>query len=218
MGLVAFLCSFSAHAGSVVDAFDRADTSYSSWSEAIGENWVNPNTQNKWRIKGENLFVSIKKDPAILYNKQAVTVCGNGKKYVLTADVVANVSLGWAGVVFHYKDALNFYVFRFKSESSSYQILRIVNGKTGLVLMKEDAIKPFKTGVAYRLTVMSEEPYTFNVKITEPDGADTLNPVTLAMDSNQNFADGYAGVYSPTTSGTVDPDAVFDNFNCEMAP
>lgn len=199
----------------ITDNFDRVDTSYETGGSSVSSYWMNSDSSDQWKISGSNLFLNVQSDPAILYNAGLSTVSGNGTNFILSVDVAANVTGGWAGVVFNYQDPLNYYQLRIKGGSSSYQLNRVVNGGAGGPVFASDATTPFAVGSFYTLTVTSTNAYEFDFTITDAGSSTPLNPTASAIDVNANFAGGFAGVYSPTASGATDPDATFDNFSLE---
>lgn len=209
--------------GSVVscakDSFDRADTAYSSGSSSIGADWINGDSSDAWKICDEKLYLDTVSSPGILYNSGQETTNGNGVVFTLQADVSANVSNGWAGIVFNLQDASNYYVLRIKGGNSAYQLIKVVNGANSLVMVNEsNANGTFETGVFYTLLVTSEEAGEFDFFITETGKSMLLNPVSSASDTGTPFEGGCGGFYSPTANVSANPDAMFDNYNLEVVP
>ena len=199
----------------VTDDFNRANTTYGTEGASVGTYWMNSDGTDDWKISESNLFLNAQTDPAILYNVESPTISGNGTNFVLSVDVAANVADGWAGIVFNYQNPSNYYMLRFKEGSTSYQLNRVVNGGTGGPVFANDAAASFTLGSFYTLTVTSTNAYEFDFTITAAGSSVVLNPTATAVDGNNNFTGGYAGVYSPTTSGSTDPDAMFNNFSLE---
>lgn len=214
------LCVSSVWAALINDNFNRTDTSYSTSGTTIGANWVNSMGTDTWKVSNSNLFVNSVSSPthAILYNNALSTVSGGGTNFTLKADVSAGVANGWAGITFNYQNPTNYYQLRIKGNSSAYQLISVVNGANGTVMVnKTDATTTFAVGTLYSLTVTSSDAYNFGFTITEVGSSTVLNLTTTAVDPNSLFAGGYAGLYTPT-SNAADPDAKFDNFSLQVIP
>ena len=200
-------------AATVTDGFDRADTAYSADGSAIGASWKNADSSNRWKIEGGRLVADVREMPAILFNTALETTSGGGFDFTLSADVAVAASNRWAGVVFNYRDAGNFYCLRFKGGTRSYQLLAKIDGKWTELASQNDAIEPFVQGTPYSLEIFSEEPHEFHFTIRKPGEGGALNPIADVTDEYNHFKNGCAGLYSPS-SGT---DAAFDNFRLEIS-
>ena len=210
---VFFFGMCAVQAVTVTDDFDRSGF-YSTDGSVIGAFWNNSDDMDQWKIVGDKLYLKINSDPAILYHTAMQTVGGDAGLFV-SADVAANVSNGWAGMVFNYQNPSNYYMLRVKEGSAQYQLNSVVNGASSGLVFGADATLSFSLGLFYTLTVTSTNAYEFDFTITEAGGFAPLNSITTAVDGGGNFTGGYAGVYSSAVGGSADPDALFDNFRTD---
>lgn len=171
----------------------------------LGGRWVKADPANEWKITGNALFVNTEKSPAIL----CCTAPELSKSFSLSVDVTLNLANTWSGVVIHFQDVNNYYAVRIKSNCRDYQVLRVKEGRTA-VLLKGSARKPFLPGHSYTLGVTSDAPFVFNVSIARAGDTELLNPNHIAQDFTQSLSGGTIGLYSGSTS-PANPDAVFDN-------
>ena len=118
----------------------------------------------------------------------------------------------YGGIVFHYQNASNYYVARIRGWGGLYQILRVVDGGTHVILSETTAPEDAFSGLDYyTFTVTSDNAANFTLEITKQGESDILNPITAATDAGLAFTGGYAGMYCG--SNTASPDTRFDNFN-----
>jgi len=210
------LGAVAAHAAVFEDGFDRTGTAYSADGAAIGTSWKSEGNSNLWKTKGGSLLLDVRRMPAILYCTALETTSGRGANFTVSADVAVAAPNSWAGLVFNFQDAGNFYCLRFKAGTRTYQLLAKIEGEWKILASHSDAAKPFAIGTPYSLKVFSEDAHEFHFTLRKPGEATVLNPVADATDSYSHFKNGYAGLYSPSR-GTTKPDAVFDNFVLETS-
>ena len=217
MLLISMLFSTSVvWAALITDDFNRPDQGSSSDGSLIGPTWANADSStDRWALSGGSLRSVVVTPTAVLYNTGLETGSSVDRNFTLSADIAAKAPNIWSGVVFNYQNSTNFYVFRFKVGTTSYQLNRVVNGSTGGPVFASDATATFAEDAFYTLTVSSTAAYNFDFSITEVGSATVLNPITTAVDVNSNFTDGYAGVYSDGGTGFVN---AYDNFSLEAIP
>jgi hypothetical protein len=200
------------HAAVFEDGFDRAGTACAADGAAIGASWKNAGRSNLWKIGGGKLRLDARSAPAILYSTALETTSGHGANFRASAEVAVAETNGWAGMVFNYQDAGNFYCLRFKGGTRAYQLLAKVDGEWSILASHGNAAEPFAPGAPYALEVFSEDAHEFHFTLRKPGEEADLNPVADATDSYSRFKNGWAGVYSPGGGGRGGPDALFDNF------
>ena len=211
--IIAVLGVSVAFGDQLTDDFNRADTAYSTNGALIGLGW---NTSEpgvageQWRVGSNELQCDITgaTDPAILYNS-AVPL---DSEFTCSADVKLQGAYG--GIVFHYQNASNYYAARIRGWGGLYQILRIVDGGTHVILSETTAPENAFSGTNYyTFAVTSDNAANFTLEITKRGESEVLNPVTNATDLATAFAGGYAGLYCGSNSGS--PDTRFDNFSVQ---
>ena len=196
-------------ATSVFDDFDRT-ANYGS-TPTLGTNLWSSGT-GEWGIVDGKAAVTTAN--AVAYNTALSTMSGSGYEFTLSAEIHLPVTNKYAGIVFNYQNASNYYTFRYKSGSGTYQVRRLVNGVDASV-GNFTSSHIFGTNTAYILTVTSSEAYNFKVSIAAAD-----NPMVLLVDNvmiqdaNNSFTGGYAGL-NQTSSATQ---GGFDNFRLEVIP
>ncbi|QHI68388.1 hypothetical protein [Tichowtungia aerotolerans] len=200
----------------VQDSFDRADTTFSSNTEVIGDEWTSESPVN-WALQNGMLAADYNvAGEYVLQHTAQETISGDGRGFDVSADVAGMFTYAWGGVVFNYQDQDNFYAVRFRAGTRWYQLVRVVNGVISACVTKEDALTEFSVGTLYTIRVRSTEEYQFNFEITDPAGTAILNPTTEGKDAAQNFTGGAAGLYVRSASSSDVPDVLFDNFSVMM--
>ena len=209
---ISLLCATSAAwATLVTDDFNRT-VLLTTDASALGGSWAQETAQG-WQISGDYLHSHAAVAPGILYNDALQTVSGNGDSFVLSMDVASKVSTAWAGVVFNYQNNTNYYMLRIKSDSTSYQLLSMVDGGLG-ILQNSNAASTFGEDLFYTLTVTSTAAYTFDFSITAAGSSTVIGSGANRVDSGSNFTGGYAGAYANSTGWS----AGHDNFSLEVIP
>ncbi len=215
MAVLGMLCAASAAwATLVVDDFNRANTPVSSDTSLIGANWKQTaGSTDEWIISGNYLHSHALASPGILYNDALQTVSGSGSNFTLSLDVASKTSGAWAGVVFNYQDGNNYYMARFKSDASGFQMIKVVNGNLGVMQYGTTAAN-FSEDVFYTMTIESDAPYVFDITITEAGETDVFGSGTQRTDTGSNFTGGYGGTYANSAGYS----AGFDNFSLQVVP
>ena len=209
------LCTISARADSfehITDDFNRK-AGYSSKATLGTDVWANGCSAGQWGIVDGKASANPSKGETLVYNKSLRTSSGNGCEFTLSAEVQQLVSNRYAGVVFNYQDASNYYTFRYKSGSGVYQVRRMVSGVDASVGNLKASGVVFGTDTAYILTIKSSEAYNFNVSIAEAGNPTVLLVDNVSItDTNSSFTGGYAGFnqVSPYNSSR------FDNFSLKV--
>lgn len=194
-----------------LDDFNRVDTQYDQDGADVGVKWRNRGPV-KWALQNEILAADHNvSGEYVLFNRSMEV--GADVSFELSGEVVGMFGGAWAGVVFDYQDAGNFYAVRLQVGTSTYQFVRIVNGRISAAVSKKDAIRQFAVGAAYTIKVMCDAPKQFGFEITETGDPAVLNPTTIGRDHDATFKDGFAGFYVRSASGSAKPDALFDNFS-----
>jgi arylsulfatase A-like enzyme len=196
------------------DDFHRADTQFSTEGRVVGLSWRNSVPfVAKWGIRDGKVGVSTVGNNSVLYNTELETVSGNGTRFAVRAEVSPQQENVWSGVVFNFQDPGNFYVLRFKSGSSSYQLFRVVNRDFFRILNGETE-GSFGAGRTYTVEVMSKDPHQFSFKIFE-EGEGSVLAEGRAEDPLCSFSRGYAGFYQGN-EGYGAPKTFFDSFRIEV--
>lgn len=206
------------------DDFNRANTSQSPYTATVGgAGWVQDGdgstTASDWFINDNTLAGRNRgAELALLYNNSLETVSGNGASFTLSTDVSAKVASVWTGVIFNYQSAGNYYVLRFKGNSTSYQLLKVADGKNAQVIVsKSDSTQVFAVDSFYTITVTSDTAGRFEFTITAAGKSKALNPVITGTDTTgSSFEKGYAGMY--LIMAAKGPNAKFDNFSLKIVP
>ncbi len=204
------------------DDFNRENTPQSASTATVGgTGWVQDGdgtgTASDWFINANALAGRNRgADLAILYNNSSKTVSGNGSSFTLSTDVSAKVASVWAGVIFNYQNAGNYYVFRFKGGSTSYQLIKVADGKNAQVIVaKNDSRQVFAVDSFYTIKVTSDAAGSFEFTITAAGKSEALNPVITGMDTTgSSFENGYAGMY--LIMAAKGHNAKFDNFSLKV--
>lgn len=206
----------AAWAALITDDFNRLDQNSNADGSLIGSGWVNSDGSDRWAINGSSLRAVVVAPPAVLYNTGLGTGSSADRSFTLSVDVAPKVDANvWSGVVFNYQNSLNYYMLRFKVGTTAYQLNRVINGAVGGPVFADDATTTFSLSTFYTLTVSSTTAYEFDFTITEAGSSTVLNPITTAIDTGNNFTDGYAGVYSDGAIGWV---SAYDNFSLTAIP
>ena len=198
----------------VEDDFDRADTPYSAHGSAIGSTWKNSTPfAAKWAVSEGGVIAITARNNSVLFNTGLKTVSGTGRNFSVQADITAAFDRVWSGIVFNYQDAENFYLFRFKSGASNYQLYRMVDGKISSI-KNDKTTGVFSAKTRYTLRVDSSKPWNFSFKIIEKKRGTVLAKGDAA-DSLSSFTGGFAGLYQGST-GTAAPKSRFDHFKLNV--
>jgi hypothetical protein len=202
----------------ITDNFNRDNVALTTDGSQIGANWVSSKAVAQWGISGNRLISENPASPAghaVLYNTGVSTVSGNGTNFTVSLDVMAlsGTTDPWAGIVFNYQDANNFYWFRLKGNANNYSLVRFVDGSVQNIVATT-AGSNFAFDTDYTLKVYSSAAYTFDYEIKETLSGTVLVSGT-ATDADSNFTGGYAGVLQSTTGADRNS---FDNFSVEVIP
>jgi hypothetical protein len=226
MGVIVSLFSLWAGVSSVqatliTDNFNRGGIGYSSNAAAalVNANWTNGVNQNaEWAVSGPNKVLTRTlsgSGNAALVNKALETLSGSGKSFTLSADLMPLQANNWAGVVWGYQNATNYYFLQMKANTNIMQVYKVVNGTQTKIGTDALASANFALNGTNTLTITSTNAYNFDVKITNKGTGATLLS-TSRTDTGSSFTGGYAGLIL-TTPGT-DSRFAFDNFSLEVIP
>ena len=192
-----------------IDDFNRPDVAVTSDTSLLGRTWTNgAGAANEWTIVSGIMHSHPLTRPGILYSTELETIGGNGTKFTLNVDVASKNPGLWSGVVFNYQNENNYYYIRFQEGSSRYQMVAMAGGTESIIVDETDASTTFAEDLFYTINVASDGNYKFNFTITEVGSSTVLNPTTVAVDSSESLADGYAGLLAPH----VGYSSKFDNF------
>ncbi|MGE4489368.1 MAG: SUMF1/EgtB/PvdO family nonheme iron enzyme [Kiritimatiellales bacterium] len=198
--------------GHIADDFERT-YDYNKAATFDTSVWTNGRNAGRWGIVDGEAAATPSRGETVVYNKALSTMSGNGYEFTLSVEVRQLVANRYAGVVFNYQNESNYYTFRYKSGSGSYQVRRMVNGVDSSVSNVTAPDLFFGTNIAYILTVTSSEAYKFSVSI-----ADVADPKTLLVnnvvmtDANNSFTGGYGGLNQVSPYNT----SRFDNFRLDV--
>jgi hypothetical protein len=227
MGVIVSLFSLWAGVSSVqatliTDNFNRSGIGYSSNAAAalVNANWTNGVGQTaQWAVTGPNKLLTKTTNGAgyaALVNKALETLSGSGKSFTLSADLMPLQANNWAGVVWGYQDASNYYFLQMKANTNIMQVYKVVNGTQSKIGSDGLASANFAIGGTNTVTITSTTAYNFDVKITNKGTGATLLSTTSRTDTNSSFTGGYAGLIL-TTPGS-DSRFAFDNFSLQVIP
>lgn len=179
----------------VFDGFNRSE---------IGPDWK-CDTDGVWKIGGGQLTSEMYKGKPkpVLYNTKAKT--GTGYELSATCTLDTPHRTGFVGLVTHYQNPEEQYVFRFNGEGS-VQFLE-ANGRNA-VLNDVNAFVHMP-GTPYRMTVRETVPYQFELEIKEAATGKTVFSQTVAA-RKQHDAGGCGGVYN--SAGSL----AFDDFQLSV--
>lgn len=217
------LFSISAMAGPVIadasvsDDFNRSGIGYTNNAAValVNADWTNGgNPDTQWAISGNKVITRTLSGSgnAVIVNTVLETVSGGGKRFTLSADLMPLIAANWAGVVWGYKDASNYYFLQMKAATNTVFVYKVVNGVASAVGNSAAASANFLVGGTNTVTITSTNAYNFNVTITDKGTGATLLS-TSRTDTGSSFADGYAGLIL-TTPGNTSRFA-FDNFSLQ---
>lgn len=203
---------------SASDDFNRSGIGYSSNVAAalVSANWTNGVNQSaEWAISGNQVVTRTRSGSgnAVVVNTALETRSGNGGGFTLSADLEPLIADNWAGVVWGYQDALNYYFLQMKAGANSVWVYKVVNGTASPVGNSASASANFLVGGTNTVTITSSSAYHFNVTITDKGTGTTLLS-TSRTDANSSFADGYAGLIVATPGNNRSFE--FDNFSLEV--
>ena len=204
---------------SVTDDFSRTAGYNSGGAMGAPGIWTNGYTSGsaQWGIVDGEASANLGTGAVgLLVNKALETVSGNGSNFVLSASVKASTTDTWAGVMFNYTDENNYYYFRYKSGTGSWQVQAVKGGVSDRLGVASTAPMTFENNTFYTLTVSSTNLYEFNLSIKE-----TVSGTVLVSDSrigevaSEQLSGGYGGLYQSSTGN----DRVrFDNFSLQVIP
>jgi hypothetical protein len=205
---------------SVSDDFNRNGIGYSSNAAAalVNANWTNGVGQTaQWAVSGNKVLTRTLSGSgnAVLVNKALETLSGSGKSFTLSADLMPLQANYWAGVVWGYQDASNYYFLQMKANTNIMQVYKVVNGTQTKIGSDGLASVNFALSGTNTVTITSTNAYNFDVKITNKGTGATLLS-TSRTDTGSSFTGGYAGL-ALTTPGS-DSRFAFDNFSLEVIP
>ncbi|MDR1720648.1 MAG: RagB/SusD family nutrient uptake outer membrane protein [Dysgonamonadaceae bacterium] len=193
------------------DDFNRSSTAWvdKSASDILGKGWEIIGGQ--FRIDNQLLYSEEGKILCKL--DSAVTENDMGHSFRLGIDFRIDVAAGtcFAGLIFNAQDADNWYVLRVGGAGGLVQFLATNNGGMGWSgVMFNKSGYAFQGGnTFYRLTVFSDTPGAFDVKITSLDTGETVFDERVT-DSAVRFTGGVAGIFSLETH------TQFDNFTLSV--
>ncbi|MGZ0708283.1 PEP-CTERM sorting domain-containing protein [Coraliomargarita sp. W4R53] len=223
LSAIAIACTTTAQAFS--DNFNRADVAATSDSSLIGPNWVNGATANTWAIDSNTavLTPSTGGATAAFYNTSFIQSATDGDSSTVEADISLANANTWGGIAFNVQNNTDFYQFRIKANTSSYQLIKVSgDGGTGArstsaLLNSSNATTTFAVNTAYHLSVTSTVSGTSNImnfSITAVGGSTVFNQSTTVTDSTSAYLGGYAGLTNGNEGGTY----TFDNFSAIPEP
>lgn len=190
------------------DDFNRPNTEFGTEGSPIGSNWNTSapgHAGAMWRIDSGKVQADDDGPaggPAILYN----TNVSLNSPFTCSVDVLFKG--GWAGVVFHYQDADNYYALRIRAHPDTpCQIIRCRNGRLSSLLTQHFPGGLLGGNRVYTVTVSSEPVGSFSFQITRQGEPGVLISGRV---SDSTFTNGYAGLYCQGLAGRQ-PDALFDN-------
>jgi hypothetical protein len=225
MGVIVSLFSLwagvlSVQADLITDDFNRSGIGYSSNAAAalVNANWTNGVGQTaQWAISSQKVITRTLSGSgnAVLVNTALETLSGSGKSFTLSADIMPLIDANWAGVVWGYQDALNYYFLQMKAGTNTMFVYKVVNGTASQVGTSASASANFALNGTNTVTITSTNAYKFDVKITNKGTGATLLS-TSRTDAGSSFADGYAGLILATPGSTSR--FAFDNFSLEVIP
>jgi hypothetical protein len=198
----------------VTDDFERSAESDSKGTlgTAVWENAISGS--GSWGIVNGEVVPSLTAATGVLINKTVKLGRGSESRFVLRTDVKGMVDNTWAGVAFNVQDARNYYYLRFKANTGSYQMIRVMSGTE--TRMGDAGKLPagiFETGKAYTLMVGSSKPHEFSFGITDASTGNLLAS-GVRNDDAMSFSGGYAGLCLASGGDK----ARFDNFNLSVEP
>jgi hypothetical protein len=201
----------------ITDDFDRADTTQTAYTVNVGgTGWTQEDdggpTGDDWFIKDNALRLRNRASEAILYNTGLETQNGADTGFTLKADVMELQTGTYAGIVFNYTDADNYYLIRFRAGYSTYQLLQKTSSGWDVLLNTTLASGTFAENTNYTVTVTSDAAGVFDFTIDET-GVGTVVSSTRVDDSASALTGGYSGLYGNSISTTHLVN--FDNFSLQ---
>lgn len=189
------------------DNFDRANT---DWADSK----ILPNPIGAaWSIMGgqfcikDSYMASQMSGTTIFKQKGAELVSGNGHSFKLSADFRSDVAAGtvFSGIMINAQDNMKYYVIRISGEGH-VQFLSTASGEGGWAVIFNQGGFEIKGGPTfYHIDILSEEPYVFDVKVTNSSGVIVFDQ--KVTDENRLYTGGYGGFY------TLGDRSQYDNFN-----
>lgn len=195
----------------LADNFNRASSGMNSSGITVAPDWFSSRTTGQWGITNRQVVANMVEGNSVLYNDSFETSSGSGTGFTVNLDVTALTENSWAGVVFNYQDAGNFYFLRYKSDAANYVLARMNNGTIENLISSTLDSGVFSTDIGYTLTVSSEEAGHFSYRIKEPAGA-VLVEGTVADGSASPLTGGYAGLLQSSLGPNRHS---FNNFSIE---
>ena len=221
LSIIFLVVTSAARAAEIADDFNRANTAQIANTVNVGgTGWVQDGdataTGSDWFINNNTVAGRNRVQVALLYNNSLETVSGSGTNFVLRTDVSAKLLNAYAGITFNYQNASNYYVVRFKGGTTTYQMLKVVDGTNAQVIVsKTDSSQAFAVDSFYTITVTSDTAGAFDFTMTAAGSPTVLNTVTTGVDTTgSSFDGGYAGMYLNTAA--LGPYAKFNNFSLEV--
>ena len=212
--VIGMLCAASAAWATIItDDFNRSDQDYTNDVSLIGVGWDQDVAANNWQLNGGKVYANPGERPAVMYNTGLEMVSGNGTNFTFSMEETPRLDNLWSGVVFNYQNPSNFYILRFKTSATSYQLLSSVDGTLGILKSDTDATTNFVKHVAYTLTVSSDAAYEFDFSISQ--AGNVIASGNSVVDAAETFTGGYAGMYVDKTGGAP---AKYDDFSLEVGP
>jgi arylsulfatase A-like enzyme len=164
----------------------------------IGPDWK-CDTDGVWNILNGKLTSQLYKGTPkpVLYNTKDETDIG----YTLSGTVVLNTAhrTGFAGLVTHYQNPDDQYVFRFNGEGT-VQFLE-TNGRNAI--LNEVRAFAHNPGTPYRLSIREAVPHQFELEIKEAASGRTVFSKTVT-DRKQLYSGGFGGFYNSAGSPAFD--------------
>jgi len=194
------LLASSSFAQTFSDDFIRgADVALTTNGTNIGPNWVIE--RGEFGITDattEGILVTDATDNSMMFNTSVgwADVAGESS----TASVITNTG-GlddiWTGIAFNVQPGINdddFYTFRYRSNTTNYQILERDNlSNSQVIISNSDATVTFDANTDYEMTVSQAFGGAYTFTITEAGSSTVLNPTSSFTDST--YTGGFAGVY-----------------------
>jgi arylsulfatase A len=173
----------------VFDDFNRAD---------VGPDWK-CDTGDGWNVlKGLLVPERSKGTPVpVLYHTQAEA--GSGAEASVTVRLNVPNRTAFAGIVTHYQNPTDQYVFRFSGEGT---VQFLVKNAGRAILTRQNAFLHVP-GKPYRLTVFEPAPHQFELKVEDVEAGKTVFSETVT-DPAGLYQGGFFGLYNSAASVSFD--------------
>jgi hypothetical protein len=200
-----------------LDFFNRANTAAQtpgSSPNQIGANWTIAN--GTWKVDSYQLkqAAGTSGEQTIHLNTHKTLNSGGGTNFTLQATVQLDTPFtensSFAGLVFNFQNASNYYAFRYCG-NGTVQLISEVNGAVSAPLSVAGFI-PVQNR-PYTLTVFSVSPHQFSVGIYDTVAATTVYTNASVVDAGNSFQDGFGGLYANVNTSVM----AYDNFSLANA-